>query len=246
MSAVPSRPVRDVFEWHRELRGRAPATSLALALVLSSRMDPDGSIPGRFTPSIETLSIDLGYAPNSRRGVIRAMRELEARGFLEVQRQGTRKPNRYRATVPAVATPPHSQVADEPAAGGPRATPPTPPSQIPTQVRPASPEQARELAGELLREVCLALPQHEGDAIWFGIDQLRERSRLRDYIADLVLNGYGPELIGELTRPLVTGTTPYSRVANPPQALWARTRHVHARHFPGSRSAHDMQVGRAR
>lgn len=110
-----TRAVTRTYDWHRALVCRVSPHALALALVLSNRMDVDGTIPERFSPSVETLSKEMGYAANSRRGVLRAIRELEEGGFLLVTRgPGRRVVNKYRATVPEQAPEAATDVASEP------------------------------------------------------------------------------------------------------------------------------------
>lgn len=109
-------PTGDLFAWHRALRSantfdEATKTrevvlsrqALALAFVLGTYMNHDGITPARYSPSLNTLSHALGYAPSDhRKAVTVLLRELVAAGYLVVTtRVGHFTPNLYTAVVPA-------------------------------------------------------------------------------------------------------------------------------------------------
>jgi hypothetical protein len=74
----------------------SPAARL-VAFVLSTHMDSSG---GSCFPGIRLVAEETGYVSNT---VAAAVNELEATGFLSVQRGGGRRPNRYQAALPNVS-----------------------------------------------------------------------------------------------------------------------------------------------
>lgn len=152
MGGLKVASVAHTYEWRLALRGRVSPNALALAFVLSTYMDTDGSLPERFTPSLARLTADMGLAPSSSKTVMRATAELEEAGFLEVKRalRGSKRLNRYRATKPAdgtssaasavVAQEPHvsapSVVAQPPQATTTSGSGATLPSLSPSQILP--------------------------------------------------------------------------------------------------------------
>lgn len=97
-----ARAAGDLFAWHRALRGNVSAQALGLALVLSTRMQMDGTIPARFRPGLDRLAAECRFAASSgRRSVSRLITELEDAGFLIVTRGGGRHVvNGYTAALP--------------------------------------------------------------------------------------------------------------------------------------------------
>lgn len=229
-------PVERTYDWHRAVVGNVSTEALALVLVLSNRMNADGTLPRRFTPSIETMSQEMGYAPNSRRAIVRAMKELEVGGFLLVERGGGRRAtNTYRATTPTpmVAESPQGSpesVADRAENGGRGATHPTHPNTIPN---PASgsvhePQDAQRRAGvanEVLKAALSLLPDAEADVLLRDLGALKHRDRLRDTLAALVDAGHRDSVIAELTAVKVPGTTTaYEGCQHPGRVAWGRLR----------------------
>ena len=111
-------PTGDLFAWHRALRdantrdgtdGRRAAgpvlsrQALALAFVLGTFMDQDGTTPARYAPGLTRLSAILGYAASdNRKAVSLLLRELQTAGYLLVTRRGGHAtPNLYAAAAPA-------------------------------------------------------------------------------------------------------------------------------------------------
>lgn len=98
---APCLAFTDRFSYAKAVRTADGLTVQArcLALILSTCLDPDGTIPPRFTPSTATLTHDMGYTPKNLHSVGEAMAELERAGYLRVTRTRGRR-NSYQVTVP--------------------------------------------------------------------------------------------------------------------------------------------------
>lgn len=237
--------VATTYDWHRAVVGNVSTHALALVLVLTHHMNTDGTLPHRFTPSLETLSKEMGYAPNSRRGCVRWMKELEDKGFLQVTRGPRRSRNHYRATVPVEATAPveaGALVAPTPpplpttvAAGDPdsgsAATLPNPSySKDPTRpngrtvarLLTKDEEAERRQANEVLRRVCAKLPDHEAQAIGNGVARLDGADHLRRLLARVQRSRRTDELVNVTTSARVGLPSPYFGAADPAAVFFAR------------------------
>ena len=232
------------YDWHRAMRGELRPMELAFVLVLSTHMNPDGTLPARFTPSLDTLVAEMGLAPSSRKTVIGLVKSLEQKGFLEVTRapRGHKKVNRYRALLPVgtdavvVDEPPAASVdgVDQPAGSGSTTTLPTPPDQEPpTRDHSTAHGTDKEIANALMRRTLALLPEAEAEAIWTGLARSKHSGQLGRMIAQVVRAGRGEDLVRELTAVRIAGhQSPYQGSRMPHSVLWGRVRELHAEVCP--------------